>query len=129
MRGVGVNETNKQTNRLYHLEPNTHELTKSSSLVPKSEDLGSDTEDSESDTENVQDLGYRWEYRRIVARRIDSTGRRMALVEWENTWEPELGLNGLKKALRQYAKERREYQSPTSEVCSNCGAKKRKYDA
>ncbi|KUL81634.1 hypothetical protein ZTR_09655 [Talaromyces verruculosus] len=114
-----------------YLEKSNHELAKSPSMAPGSEDLGPDNEDSESasDTENGQDLGDRWEYRRIVARRIDSSGRRMAQVEWKNTWEPEDELDGLKRALRRYAKERRGSQSPTRGLCPNCGAKKRKYDA
>ena len=52
------------------------------------------------------DTGHRWAYRRIMARRIDSSGRRMAMAEWENTWEPEDELDGLVKALRRYARER-----------------------
>jgi ribosomal protein L32 len=101
--------------------------------MPELEDLGSDTgysePESESDAGNLRGLGDRWEYRRIVARRFDSTGRREALLEWEPTWVPEDEVGGLKRALRRYAKERRERQSPAAKACSNCGAKKRKYHA
>ncbi|KAI7968989.1 hypothetical protein EIK77_000874 [Talaromyces pinophilus] len=73
----------------HYLEHSNHEIAQSPSIVPKSEDFGSNTGDSEpeseSDAENLQDLGDRWEYRRIVARRINSSGRRMAQVEWKNT--------------------------------------------
>ncbi|KUL81609.1 hypothetical protein ZTR_10657 [Talaromyces verruculosus] len=107
----------------HYLEHSNHEIAVSPSVVPESEDFGSKTGDSgpesESDAENLQDLGDRWEYRRIVARRINSSGRRMAQVEWKNTWEPEDELNGLKSALRRYAKERRGIQSPAKE-CPNC---------
>lgn len=115
------------------LERSSHELARSPSVVPESEDLSSDTGDSESesgsDTENVQDLGDRWEYRRIVARRIGPTGRRETLLEWEPTWEPEDEVGDVKRALRRYAKERRGPQGLAEELCPNCGAKKRKYDA
>lgn len=54
------------------------------------------------------DPGDRWEYRRIVARKIEPSGRRMAKIEWEDTWEPESELAGLKTALLRYAREQRE---------------------
>ncbi|KUL81892.1 hypothetical protein ZTR_09524 [Talaromyces verruculosus] len=63
--------------------------------------------DPDMDYDNP-DPGYRWVYRRIVARRIEPSGRRMAKVEWEDTWEPEIELEGLKNALRRYAREQRE---------------------
>lgn len=117
----------------FYLERNSHELAKSPCVVPESEDLGSDTEDSESesesDTDSGQDLGDRWEYHRILARRIDSSGRRMALLEWKPTWEHEDQLDGLKRALRRYAKDRQGIQNRAKELCPSCGAKKRKYDA
>lgn len=116
-----------------YLQRSNHEPTKPPSVVPESEDLGSDTGDSksesESDAEHLQDLGDRWEYRRIVARRIGSTGRREALLEWEPTWEVEEEVGDLKRALRRYAKERRESQNPAEKACPSCGAKKRKYHA
>ena len=97
------------------------------------EDLSSDTghleSESEFDAKNLQDLGDQWEYRRIVARQIGSTGHREALLEWEPTWVPEEEVGDLKRALRRYAKERRESQSLAKTACPNCGAKKRKYDA
>ncbi|CRG92845.1 hypothetical protein PISL3812_09916 [Talaromyces islandicus] len=67
--------------------------------------------------------GDRWEYRRIKARRIDSSGRRMVRVEWEDTWEPEDQLDGLKMALRRYARER-QIKRDAKETCPNCRARR-----
>jgi ribosome modulation factor len=44
-------------------------------------------------------------------------------------WEHENQLDGLKRALYRYAKERQGIQNQAKEMCPNCGAKKRKYDA
>lgn len=102
-------------------------------MVPQLEGLDYDTGDSKSesgsDIGDVQDLEDRWVYRRIVARRIGPTGRREALLEWKTTWEPEDEVGDVKRALRRYAKERRQSQSPAEKACPNCGAKKRKYHA
>jgi hypothetical protein len=73
--------------------------------------LDSEVEDSES-ASDTDDAGHYsgddgWQYRRIVVRRIDASSRRMALVEWVNTWEPEDELGGSKRALRRYARVRR----------------------
>lgn len=113
-----------------YLERSNQELAKSPSVVPESEDLGPDNDTSGPafDATNGRDPGHRWAYRRIVARRIDSSGRRMAMVEWENTWEPEDELDGLKEALRQYARERRERQD-LEETSPKCRLRKRKYSA
>jgi hypothetical protein len=75
-------------------------------VVPDSEDPRSAFEDSESGTEMDDDKisGGQWEYTRIVARRVDSSGRRMAKVRWKDTWEPEGELNGLETALQLDAK-------------------------
>jgi hypothetical protein len=113
-----------------YLERSNHELAKSPSVLPELEDLGLDNgiSESASGTENGQDSGHRWAYRRIVARRIDPSGRRMAMVEWENTWEPEDELDGLKEALRQYARERRE-RHDSEETYPKCRPRKRKCSA
>lgn len=42
---------------------------------------------------------------------------------------PKEDISDLKRALRRYAKERRGVKKPTKELCLECGAKKRKYDA
>ena len=108
---------------------NGHTLAKAPSVASRSKELGPDHEDSESasDTDDDdQDSVDRWEYRRIVARRIDSSGRRMAMVEWKNTWEPEDQLDGLEKALRRYAQERWTKQTPAADTCLKWGTKKRK---
>lgn len=115
-----------------YLDRSNHRLAKSSSVLPESENLGLDNDISESasDTEDGQDSGHRWAYQRIVALRIDSSGCRMAMVEWGNTWEPEDELDWLKEALRQYryARERRERQD-SEEAYPKCRPRKRKCSA
>jgi hypothetical protein len=80
-------------------------------MVLGSEDPGPDIQDPVSAFNTNDKAQYLGEYRRIVARHIDSSGRRMARVEWKNTWEPEDKLGGLKNALHQYTRERRESAS------------------
>jgi hypothetical protein len=94
----------------YHPERRSHTHAKSPPMTSGSEQLRLDVEDSEYVSDAGDDApgsGDGWEYRRIKARRIDSSGRRMARVEWKDTWEPEDELDGLKMALRRYARERR----------------------
>ncbi|KUL81677.1 hypothetical protein ZTR_11126 [Talaromyces verruculosus] len=83
---------------------------RSPSMMSELEDhgLGIATDNFDSDMGDYNpDSGDRWVYRRVVARKIDSSGRRMAKVEWEDTWEPESELEGLKSALQRYAREQR----------------------
>jgi hypothetical protein len=68
--------------------------------------IATDEFDSDMRDHNL-DPGARWVYRRIVARKIESSGRRMAKVEWEDTWEPERELEDLESALERYAREQR----------------------
>ncbi|KAI7970972.1 hypothetical protein EIK77_008806 [Talaromyces pinophilus] len=83
---------------------------RSPSVVSESEEHGpciaTDEFDSDMGDYNL-DSGDRWMYRRIVERRIEPSGRRMAKVEWVDTWEPESELEGLKSALQRYAREQR----------------------
>ncbi|KUL84831.1 hypothetical protein ZTR_07304 [Talaromyces verruculosus] len=103
---------------------------KSPSAASGSKQLGSESEDSESAYDTADEHHHsgddRWQFRRIVARRMDPSGRRMALVEWENTWEPEEELGGLKRVLRRYARERQAKQVPATETCLKRGGRKRK---
>jgi hypothetical protein len=103
-------------------------LFKASSVISDSDELESDFEESKSGAETDLDKvsGDRWEYIRIVARRIDSSGRRMAKVRWKDTWEPEGELSGLETALLLDAKRKRREEQSSKEICLKCGARKRK---
>ncbi|OKL55257.1 hypothetical protein UA08_09476 [Talaromyces atroroseus] len=102
----------------------------SPSVASVSRQLGSEIEDSESasDTDDADHHSGdgRWQYRCILKRRLDSSGRRMALVRWEDTWESEDELGGVKRALRQYARARQAKQVPATETCSKRRGRKRK---
>lgn len=106
-------------------------LSKAPSVISDSEDPESDFEDSKSDAETDGDeaSGDRWEYKRIVARRIDSSGRRMAKVRWKDTWEPESELSGLETALLLDARRKQRDEQSSKEICLKCGARKRKNSA
>ncbi|QKX63204.1 uncharacterized protein TRUGW13939_10373 [Talaromyces rugulosus] len=125
---VGQSRENLQARSdRYDLGRNSHTHAKSPPIASGSEQLRLDIEDFESvsDTDdNALGSGDRWEYRRIKARRIDSSGRRMARVEWKDTWEPEDELDGLKMALRRYARERRAKRDSEG-TCLKYGARKR----
>lgn len=97
-------------------------LSKGPSVTSDSDEFGSDFE--ETDVGEVS--GDRWEYIRIVARRIDSSGRRMAKVRWKDTWEPEGELNGLETALLLDAKRKQQEEQSAKEICLKCGARKRR---
>ncbi|QKX64387.1 uncharacterized protein TRUGW13939_11561 [Talaromyces rugulosus] len=126
---VGQSRENLQAGSdRYYMGRNSHTRAKSPTMASGSEQPRLCTEDSESvfDTDDdAPGFGTRWEYRRIKARRLDSSGRRMARVEWKDTWEPEDELDGLKEALRRYARERRAKRDSEG-TCPKCGAKKRK---
>jgi hypothetical protein len=128
---VGRSQRNLQTRTDgRYLRRSGHTLAKSPSVASGSEQLDSELEDSESasDTDDTDHHSGddRWQYRRIVARRVDSSGRRMALVEWEDTWEPEDELVGLKRALRQYARARQAKQLGATEMGLKRRGRKRK---
>jgi hypothetical protein len=100
-------------------------------VISDSEDPESDFKDLKSDAETDSDEASdgRWEYTRIVARRIDSSGRRMAKVRWKDTWEPEGELNGLETALLLDARRKQREEQSSKEICLKCGARKRKNSA
>ncbi|KAH8695692.1 hypothetical protein BGW36DRAFT_453817 [Talaromyces proteolyticus] len=107
-------------------------LSKIPSVISESEELGSNLENSDSDAEpdnDDEDPRSLWEYTRIVARRVDSSGRKFVRVKWKATWEPEDELNGLKTALRLYEKRTHREKQSSKEICLKCGARKRKFPA
>lgn len=125
-------ESGQSEPRAVHADPSLDpaDLEIEPSTASGSERLRLDIEHSEPASDADDDApgsedDDRWEYRRIKARRIDASGRRMARVEWKDTWEPEDELDGLKMALRQYARERQANRDSEG-TCSKCGARKRR---
>ncbi|KUL81463.1 hypothetical protein ZTR_09032 [Talaromyces verruculosus] len=84
--------------------------------------IAADEFEPNTDCDNP-DPEYRWVYRRIVARKIDSSGRKMVKVEWEDTWELEPDPEGLTSALQRYEREQRRKQGKRGK---RAGVRKRK---
>jgi hypothetical protein len=97
-------------------------------MISNSDEFGSNFKESKSSAEaNVNKvLDNRWKYTRIIARRIDLSGRRMTKVQWKDTWEPESELSSLEMALLLNTKRKQREEQSSKEICLKCGARKRK---
>ncbi|PCG88215.1 Hypothetical protein PENO1_111450 [Penicillium occitanis (nom. inval.)] len=87
--------------------------------------IAADEFDPNTDCNNP-DPEYPWMYRRIVGRKIDSSGRKMVKVEWEDTWELECDLEDLTSALQRYEREQLRRQGKQGKQGRRAGVRKRK---